>query len=118
MVPRVPAELSTTSEAADFVRYCYRRRRVGWPELYDEMCSVASRELFQGWGPKELAERGVGFSLEEMPRLARLVWRILDEDVERRPVRVVTVSGSRSLALVPERVDGPPPLAQLVSVIS
>ena len=26
------------------------RRRVGWPELYDEMCAVASRGLFRGYG--------------------------------------------------------------------
>ena len=110
MIPRAPAELSTTSEAADFVRFCYRRRRVGWPELYDEMCSVASRGLFQGWGPIELAEQGVGFSLEEMPRLARLVWRILDEDVERRPIRVVPV---RRPGPSPDRPEGQPQLAAL-----
>ena len=106
MIVRAPVELSTTSEAADFVRFCYRRRRVGWPELYDEMCSVANRGTFQGWGAVELAEHGVGFSLEEMPRLARLVWRILDEDVERRPSRVVAVRREADPAA--ERSDTPP----------
>ena len=28
-------------EALEFVRFCHRRKRVGWPELYDEMCAVA-----------------------------------------------------------------------------
>ena len=36
-------------EAMEFVRFCHRRKRVGWPELYDEMCAVASRGLFRGW---------------------------------------------------------------------
>jgi hypothetical protein len=26
-------------EALDFVRFCYRRRHVAWPDLYDEMCA-------------------------------------------------------------------------------
>ena len=39
----------------DFVRFCYRRRRVGWPELYDEMCAVAGRGLFRGYWADDLA---------------------------------------------------------------
>ena len=35
-------------DAVEFIRFCYRRRRVGWPELYDEMCAVAARGLFRG----------------------------------------------------------------------
>ena len=57
-------------EAEAFVRFCYQRRRVGWPELYDEMCAVATRGLFRGMGHEALAEIGVGFSLFETPRLA------------------------------------------------
>ena len=34
--------------AIEFVRFCYRRKHVGWPELYDEMCAVANRGLFRG----------------------------------------------------------------------
>ena len=56
-----------------FIRYCHRRRGATWPELYDEMCHVASRRLFRGWGAGELAEQGIGFSLFETPRLAALV---------------------------------------------
>ncbi|MER3417986.1 MAG: hypothetical protein C4343_02495, partial [Chloroflexota bacterium] len=41
MVVRRTAENRLTAEAAEFVRFCYRRRPVGWPELYDEMCAVA-----------------------------------------------------------------------------
>ena len=66
-------DLGGTDAAFDFVRFCHRRRRVGWPELYDEMCRVASRGLYHGWGFGELAEHGIAFGLAEMPRLAGLV---------------------------------------------
>jgi len=71
-------------EAIEFVRFCYRRRRVGWPELYDEMCAVAGRGLYQGYGAEELAAIGIGFGLFQMPGLATLVARVVAEDVERR----------------------------------
>lgn len=82
----VPARFDDTSEAAAFVRFCYQRRRVGWPELYDEMCSVASRRLYEGWGPAELAERGIGFRIEEVGRLAELVRMVVAEDPDRQAV--------------------------------
>jgi hypothetical protein len=69
-----------TPEAIEFVRFCYRRRRVGWPELYDEMSAVAARGLFQGWTYVELGEHGVGFCLDELPRLAALAERIAREE--------------------------------------
>jgi hypothetical protein len=71
-------------EAIEFVRFCYRRRRVGWPELYDEMCAVAGRGLYQGFGPEELAAIGIGFGLFQMPALAVLVSRVVAEDLDRR----------------------------------
>lgn len=67
-------------EAIEFIRFCYRRRRLGWPELYDEMCHVASRRLFRSWGPGDLAERGIGFSLFETPRLAALVDSVVRQE--------------------------------------
>jgi hypothetical protein len=73
--------------ALDFVRFCHRRRRVGWPELYDEMCLVASRGLYHGWGFVELAEHGVAFGLAEMPRLAGLVAQVAEAEKDR-PRRV------------------------------
>src|SRR5215208_411106 len=72
------------AEAVDFVRFCHRRRRVGWPELYDEMCAVAGRGLYRGFGAEELAELGIGFGLFQMPALAGLVARVVAEDIERR----------------------------------
>lgn len=64
-------------DIAEFIRFCHRRRGVGWPELYDEMCSVAARREFHGWDTDELATRGVSFTLFEMPRLAGWVRYIL-----------------------------------------
>lgn len=61
----------------EFVRFCRRRRRVGWPELYDEMCAVAARNTFRGWGLVELGERGIGFTLSDMPHLAAVVEQVV-----------------------------------------
>jgi hypothetical protein len=93
---------SAVDAALDFVRFCHRRRRVGWPELYDEMCRVASRGLYHGWGFGELAEHGIAFGLAEMPHLAGLVAEVIGQDAERRPrllVGVVTPVSVRPDAL-------------------
>ena len=73
-----------SGEAFEFVRFCYRRRRIGWPELYDEMCVVAARGLYQGWGAEELSAAGIGLSLFEMPRLAALASRVIAEEARPR----------------------------------
>ena len=73
-------------EAMEFVRFCHRRKRVGWPELYDEMCAVAGRGLFRGLGPDELAEHGLCFGLSDMARLASFVTEIVAEDRARAKV--------------------------------
>lgn len=91
MVAR-PAHVSAPSaDAVEFVKFCYQRRKVGWPELYDEMCGVASRGLFRGWGPDDLATHGIGFTLREMPALAALVMEIVTEDRARARVRAAEV---------------------------
>jgi hypothetical protein len=71
-------------EAIDFVRFCYRRRHVGWPELYDEMCAVAGRGLYHGYCAEDLSRIGIGFALFEMPALATIVHQVVAEDQERR----------------------------------
>ena len=97
-----PVDSSASDAALDFVRFCHRRRRVGWPELYDEMCHVASRGLYHGWGFAELAEHGIAFGLAEMPRLAALVAEVGRGENERRSRPLVAVMGP-----VTRRVDGP-----------
>jgi hypothetical protein len=66
--------------AVEFVRFCRDRRRVAWPEMYDEMCAVARRRLFRGWGFDELADHGVEFGLFQLPALADTTRRVLLEE--------------------------------------
>jgi hypothetical protein len=87
MVARPAHASPPTADAVEFVKFCYERRKVGWPELYDEMCGVASRGLFRGWGLDELATQGIGFTLREMPALAALVMEIVGEDRARARLR-------------------------------
>jgi hypothetical protein len=93
-----PVEAAETSDVAlEFVRFCYRRRRVSWPALYDEMSAVASRAVFRGMGYGELAEHGVSFCLEDLPRLVALTDRVIGEEMtttEPRP-------GMATLSLAP-----------------
>ena len=84
-VPRAATEpIGVDTEALEFVRFCHRRKHVGWPELYDEMCLVAGRGLYRGYHAEELSEIGVAFGLLDMPALAVLVSRVVGEDQERR----------------------------------
>ena len=93
MDPRSAATLAPDPDAIEFVRFCYRRRRVGWPELYDEMCAVAGRGLFRGYDSDDLSGIGIGFSLFDMPGLAAIAAQIMSEEqAQRRPVRVVIVA--------------------------
>ncbi len=106
-IPATPATPeSSTVEAEAFVRFCYQRRRVGWPELYDEMCLVATRGLFRGMGRDALADVGVGFSLFETPRLAALVARVVgEEQAARRAARAAAMdAASRQADEVPQGV--------------
>ena len=89
MVSSSAAAGTPDPDAVEFVRFCYRRRRVGWPELYDEMCAVAGRGLFRGYDADDLAGLGIGFSLFDMPALSILAARVIaDEQARRRPVTV------------------------------
>lgn len=87
-------------DALEFVRFCYRRRRVGWPALYDEMTAVAARGAFRGMGYGDLAERGISFCLADLPRLVALTERVVREEqpvAEPRPASVtLTVTPARS----------------------
>ena len=76
----VPGDLPTDPpppDVAAFIRFCHGRKRVGWPELYDEMCAVAARREFNGWDHDQFAARGLTFSLFEMPRLSGWVRTVL-----------------------------------------
>ncbi len=64
----------------EFVRFCYRRRRVSWPELYDEMCAVAARGSFHGMAYEDLEQLGIRLTLGGMSDLIALSHRIVAEE--------------------------------------
>jgi len=78
--PPVETNGETSDVALEFVRFCYRRRRVAWPQLYDEMSAVAARSVFRGMGYGELAEHGVSFCLPDLPQLVALAERVIREE--------------------------------------
>jgi hypothetical protein len=109
-------------DAVEFVRFCYGRRRVGWPELYDEMCAVAGRGLFRGWGSEELNAEGIAFGLFDMPSLAALVHEIVAEEHVRRTHAAAAVQApavARAATVVPTVTPEPaaePPVEPTVTV--
>ena len=106
-------------DAIEFVRFCYRRRRVGWPELYDEMCAVAGRGLFRGYDADDLAGLGIGFSLFDIPALSILASRVVaEEQALRRPVTVtITAEVAAATGSPTPRMDTPlvPSIAPVVA---
>jgi hypothetical protein len=92
------APTEAEAEAIEFVRFCHRRRRVGWPELYDEMCAVAGRGLYRGYGPEELATIGIGLGLFQMPAMAGLAAKVVAEDQESRRRTAAAIRASHVAA--------------------
>lgn len=89
MDPRIAATPDRDPDAIEFVRFCHGRRRVGWPELYDEMCAVAARGLYRGYSADDLAGHGIRFGLFDMPSLAALTREVVAAELAtRRPVQV------------------------------
>ncbi|HSK51723.1 MAG TPA: hypothetical protein VLA44_03145 [Clostridia bacterium] len=84
MDSRTATSLPPSPEAIEFVRFCYRRKRVGWPELYDEMCAVANRALFRGYDVDALNGIGIGLCLNDMPGLAALAAKVIGEEQAAR----------------------------------
>jgi hypothetical protein len=99
MVARPAPARELSADAVEFVRFCYSRRKVGWPEIYDEMCAVAGRGLFRGWGVEELADNGIGFGLSEMASLASSVCQIVAED--RARARAAGSSSTTAIRSIP-----------------
>ncbi len=94
-------------EVIEFIRYCYQRRRIGWPELYDEMCGVAARGEFRGMDYEYLAALGVRFSLEDMANLAALAQRVVQDERRRRVA--IKVEAPASSVDAPPIGDNPAP---------
>jgi len=69
---RIVTDERTSELAIDFIAFCFTRRAVGWPQLYDEMCYVAGNRIFRGLGYEELREAGLDFTLGGLGRTSRL----------------------------------------------
>ncbi len=80
-------ETGPSEDAIDFVRFCYARRSVAWPELYDEMNAVAARWLYRGWGYDELADHGIRFTIPHLAGLAALVGNVVRVESARAAER-------------------------------
>jgi len=65
------------STLRDFVLFCFERRPVPWPTLYDEMSYVAGRRLFRDMGYDELRAAGLDFTLVGLARIARLAGEVI-----------------------------------------
>ena len=59
--------------ASEFIAFCLQRCRSKWPDIYDEMCWVAGRRLFNNMGYDELEKAGLCLSLGEIEDTFRLV---------------------------------------------
>ena len=65
--------------AIDFVSFCFARRAVDWPLLYDEMCFVASNRLYRGLGYAELREAGLDLTLGGLAKTSRVATAVTRE---------------------------------------
>ncbi len=60
-----------------FVLFCVKRKGREWPALYDEMCWVAGRHLYQGLGYTELKNKGLSLGLSDIDKTIEAVEMIL-----------------------------------------
>ena len=74
--------------AIDFITFCFARRSVEWPLLYDEMCFVAGNRLFKGLGYGELREAGLDLTLGGTARTSRLANEVTKQ-IRRTPLVAV-----------------------------
>ena len=65
--------------AIDFISFCFSRREVEWPLLYDAMCRVASNKLYRGLGYEELREAGLDLTLGGLVRTSRIANEVTRE---------------------------------------
>ncbi|HEV8534672.1 MAG TPA: hypothetical protein VGR87_02980 [Candidatus Limnocylindria bacterium] len=65
--------------AIDFISFCFSRRSVEWPVLYDEMCYVASNKLYRGLGYAELREVGLDLTLVGLVKTSRIANEVTRE---------------------------------------
>jgi hypothetical protein len=89
--PPSVAEERIAQLAIDFIAFCFERRSVEWPLLYDEMCFVAGNRLFKGLGYAELREAGLDLTLGGLGRTSRLASEVTRQ-IRRAPVGALQAS--------------------------
>ena len=65
--------MEVNPQIAGFILFCAQRRGKKWPALYDEMCRVAGRGLYQDLHHKDLRNLGLSFSLNHIEETIRIV---------------------------------------------
>jgi len=65
--------MAVNPKVAGFILFCVQRRGKKWPALYDEMCRVAGRGLYQGLHHRQLRDLGLSFSLNHIEETIRTV---------------------------------------------
>ena len=64
----------------DFILFCAERRCPDWPQLYDEMVTVAGQRLFQGLGYAELKQLGLSLCINSLDKTLLQVKQALAQD--------------------------------------
>ena len=62
-----------------FILFCIRRRGTEWPALYDEMCWVARRGLYNGLFYDDLRRTGLSLSLDDLDQTTSAVDTVMHE---------------------------------------
>lgn len=69
-------------QVAGFVLFCVNRRGNKWPGLYDEMCRVAGRGLYQGLHCSDLKSMGLSFSLNHIDETIKIVEAVANTNID------------------------------------
>ena len=67
-----------------FILFCVQRRGKEWLNLYDEMCRVAGRGLYQHLGYEELGNLGLSFGLNRIDETFRIVEAVTSSEANTK----------------------------------
>lgn len=69
-----------------FILFCAKRRGKEWPALYDEMCRVAGRGLYQNLRHGDLKKLGLSFSLNHIEETLKMVEEVTESSLIIQPL--------------------------------
>jgi len=69
-----------------FILFCANRRGKEWPALYDEMCRVAGRGLYQNLHQRDLNNLGLSFSMNHIEETLRIVEAVTESRLTIQPL--------------------------------